>query len=140
MAGSFSLAFVGTAFADAELSRVKGNVLVNTGTGYLASVGAADLKAGTRILVSPNSSAILKFPDGCAVPLNAGIVTVGAKSPCSFKAADLPDRGEPVAPVAPVAGAGFGSGVLLAAGAGTVLLGVGIWAATKNDKNKFASP
>ena len=134
LVGAFSMAFIGSAFAGAELSAIKGQVLVNSGAGYVASSGVSDLKSGTRIMVSPNSTAVLKFSDGCSVPLNAGVVTIGSKSPCSFKAADLPDRGEPsdrgiVPPV--VGGPGISTGTLLAVGAGVGALGLGIYLVNK---------
>ncbi len=135
LAGAFSFAFIGSAFAGAELSAIKGQVLVNSGAGYVASSGASYLTPGTRIMVSPNSTAVLKFSDGCSVPLKSGVVTIGSRSPCSFKAADLPDRGEPddrrgVPPVV-----GFSTSTLLGIGAGAALLGVGVWAATRNNKS-----
>ncbi len=38
-------------------------------------------------MVAPKAGAILKFEDGCTVPVSSGkVVTIGSKSPCTFKA------------------------------------------------------
>lgn len=88
MAATLASCLAGTAaHASAQLSNVRGGVLINKGTGYTAVSNSASLKVGDRVMVNPGSSATLSFGDGCSIPVRAGaIVTIGAKSPCSFKA------------------------------------------------------
>ena len=68
--------------AMAQLSAVKGSVMVNQG-GKMVPATAGALRAGDRV-VAANGSARLAFADGCVVSLQAnGMATIGAASPCA---------------------------------------------------------
>lgn len=70
--------------AVAQLSAVKGSVMVSQGAAFAKAGAAASLKAGDRVVASGDSSAQLHYADGCVVNLAAqSVVTVGAKSPCA---------------------------------------------------------
>jgi hypothetical protein len=67
----------------AQLGAIKGSVMVSK-NGKMVSASGAILKAGDRIVTQANSSASVKFADGCVVNLKpASMITVGAKSPCA---------------------------------------------------------
>ena len=68
--------------AMAQLSAVKGSVMVNQG-GKMVPATAGALRAGDRV-VAANGSARLAYADGCVVSLQAnGMATIGAASPCA---------------------------------------------------------
>ena len=68
--------------AMAQLSAVKGSVMVNQG-GKMVPATAGALRAGDRV-VAANGSARLAYADGCVVSLSAnGMATIGAASPCA---------------------------------------------------------
>ena len=67
--------------AMAQLSAVKGSVMVNQG-GKMVPATAGALRAGDRVVVA-NGSARLAYADGCVVALQANnLATIGAASPC----------------------------------------------------------
>ena len=68
--------------AMAQLSAVKGSVMVNQGGKMVpATVGA--LRAGDRV-VAADGSARLAYADGCVTTVSAnGMATIGAASPCA---------------------------------------------------------
>lgn len=67
----------------AQLGAVKGSVMVSHGAAFAKAGAGAALKAGDRIVASDNSSAELRYADGCVVNLAPqAMATVGAKSPC----------------------------------------------------------
>jgi hypothetical protein len=106
--------------ADGTLSELKGKVLVNTGAGFV-NASEQTLKPGSRIMVSPGASARISFPDGCSVPLKPGLLTIGAKSPCTSKAQVLSG---------PALAALFGAAALI-----SVAIGV-----TTSNQGSFTSP
>lgn len=68
----------------AQLSAVKGSVMVSQGAAFAKAGAGAALKAGDRVVASDNSSAELRYADGCVVTLAPqAVATVGAKSPCA---------------------------------------------------------
>jgi hypothetical protein len=68
----------------AEVVPVKGEVLANTGTGYLAVEERMKLNEGDAVIVSPGSRGSLVYADGCAIDVVPGMIAwVGPKSPCS---------------------------------------------------------
>ena len=68
--------------AMAQLSAVKGSVMVNQG-GKMAAATAGALRAGDRVVVA-DGSARLAYADGCVVSLQAnGMATIAAASPCA---------------------------------------------------------
>ena len=63
--------------AMAQLSAVKGSVMVNQG-GKMVPATAGALRAGDRV-VAANGSASVAYADGCVVSLQAnGMATIGA--------------------------------------------------------------
>ena len=68
--------------AMAQLSAVKGSVMVNQG-GKMVPATAGALRAGDRV-VAANGSASVAYADGCVVSLQSnGMATIGAASPCA---------------------------------------------------------
>jgi hypothetical protein len=68
--------------AMAQLSAVKGSVMVNQG-GKMVPATAGALRAGDRV-VAANGSARLAYADGCVVSLQSNaMATIGAASPCA---------------------------------------------------------
>jgi hypothetical protein len=66
----------------ASLGAVQGSVMVSQ-NGKMTS-GVSALHAGDRVVAKANSSASVKFADGCVVAVKASsMLTVSAKSPCA---------------------------------------------------------
>ena len=103
-----------------SLTDVKGNVLVNTGAGYVKASGASDIGPGASVMARQGGSAVIRYADGCQVKVQPGKVSsISAVSPCSFVAADLPasgNRNDPGAPVIVAGDGGFGLGGVALAG------------------------
>ena len=128
-----ALCFSGQASAmaatEAQVSSVKGSVVVDH-DGRLTSLAPnAVLNAGDRIVSMSGAETQIKFADGCAMPVRgATVVTVGATSPCT--ASGLIKTASPME---------FGD-------AGTVLLGLlgvglvvwAVWDASGGDKDNFS--
>lgn len=68
----------------AQISAVKGAVMVNQGGAYAKATSASALAAGARVVASSDASARITYSDGCVVSIapNA-MATVGEKSPCA---------------------------------------------------------
>ncbi|MGE3644818.1 MAG: hypothetical protein AB7F96_13295 [Beijerinckiaceae bacterium] len=117
------------------MSNIQGSVLASTGAGYVQAQSGV-YTSGSRIMVGPKASAKISFKDGCTINLKPGIVTIGSKSPCVTKAQGNNDQNG--------AGGFFdGNGVWIAGAIGAGLLGIGIYAATRNgssNSNVFAPP
>lgn len=78
---------LGDAHADAELFTGSRGAMVNAGAGYRAVSGHMAVKTGYRVMVLQKSEAILRFSDGCTLPVSAGrVVTIPQNSPCGVKA------------------------------------------------------
>lgn len=68
--------------AMAQLSAVKGSVMVNQG-GKMVPATAGALRAGDRVIAA-DGSARVAYADGCVVSLQAnGMATISAASPCA---------------------------------------------------------
>ena len=68
----------------AEVVGLKGKVLVSDANKVTAAVNKSALRPGARVLAAANSSARIKYADGCIVnvaPNSAS--TIAAKSPCA---------------------------------------------------------
>lgn len=116
----------------AQLGAVKGSVMVSQ-NGKMVSASAASLKAGDRIVAQANSSATVKFADGCVVNLKAAsMVTVGAKSPCAAGAGLV--NASQANPAAWTDTFGTGWTTLDYAVLGVGVVGVG-WAVSQADAN-----
>ena len=68
----------------AQLSAVKGSVIVSQDGAYSKASDSSGLRSGARIVASADASARISYADGCVVTVapNA-MATVGDKSPCS---------------------------------------------------------
>ena len=68
----------------AQLSAVKGSVIVNQDGSYSKASDSSTLRPGARIVASSDASARISYADGCVVTVapNA-MATVGDKSPCA---------------------------------------------------------
>lgn len=67
----------------AQVSAVKGSVVVSQNGKMVDASSVTSLRAGDRV-VSKDGTASLKFADGCQVSLKPqAMVTVGAASPCA---------------------------------------------------------
>jgi hypothetical protein len=96
-----SMFVAATAVQAANLSNVSGEVLVNTGKGFVAVVEnqAVTLKPGDKILVRDNSFATVSFAK-CAVALSQPTVfTVAKSAPCE-ESASLPEQSTVISPAA----------------------------------------
>ena len=115
-----STAMLGSASAQ-SLTDVKGNVLVNQGSGYVKAASGAGLAPGDAVMARPGGSSVVRYADGCRVRVLPGkVVRVAAVSPCSGNVADL---GEPAPPPPEVVPGGF---PVLAVGGLVVLGGIGV--------------
>ena len=71
----------------AQLSAVKGSVMVNQNGSYSKAGANAALKAGSKVVASASSSAQVSYADGCVVTVAANaMATIGEKSPCASQA------------------------------------------------------
>ena len=68
----------------AQVTPIKGEVLVNTGAGYQRAEAAMELSPGDSAIAKPNAQASLRYPDGCVVDVVPGMVAwVERVSPCA---------------------------------------------------------
>jgi hypothetical protein len=73
-----------TACQAATIQSIQGEVSVNQGQGFQLIAGAAELKAGDSVIVSPGGSASVIYADGCNVALQPGaVMVIAALSPCA---------------------------------------------------------
>ena len=123
MAG-ISVLSLGLAQANAEavLSQVSGEVMVNAGNGFKTAGAATKLRLGDQVLVSPGGAAHVTLENGCAIPVSPGdIVTIAEEMACDMPGAK--GNGFAVHSQAAIgAGAGVGSA---GAGAGVGAAGAG---------------
>ena len=112
----------GAAFAQ-SVTEIKGNVRVNTGTGFVQARVTRSLAVGDRVMAQPNGSAVIQYPNGCRVPVAPGeIVTVLASPPCVAGGppiSDTPDLGGFNPAYALVGGIVVVGGVLLLVNSGS---------------------
>jgi len=118
-------------WAAVTVQPVQGEVFINHGQGYQLVTGPIQVNTGDAIMVNPNGTATVAYPDGCKVNVRPGeVTTIGPSSPCSSPyAARQPDP-----PQQPVADPPSDSTALALGAAGVALgaagLGVGIYAIT----------
>jgi hypothetical protein len=73
-----------TACRAATVQPLQGQISINQGQGFHQIDGAAELKAGDSVIVSPGGSASVSYPDGCNVGLQPGaVMVIAALSPCA---------------------------------------------------------
>jgi hypothetical protein len=76
--------FFGTATWAADVQSVQGDLSINQGRGFQAVNGRIDANVGDSLIVGPNGSAMVSYPDGCQVSVQPGAVTtIGPLSPCA---------------------------------------------------------
>jgi hypothetical protein len=111
----------------AELKDVKGNVLVSKESGLAAGSEALRLIEGTRVITTANSTVIVKYDNGCEVPLKENQrFEIETRKPCAALVAQAQSiLMEPEGAALASAGGGFVLGTALPAAAGG-LVGVGI--------------
>ena len=79
----FSL-LIGTACSAATVESFKGTLSINHGQGFEKVNGPIEANAGDTVMVSPDGSAVISYPDGCMVTIQPGAVTtIGDLSPCA---------------------------------------------------------
>ena len=103
---AFSL-MAGTACSAATIVPIKGDLSINQGQGFQKVAGLVQANPGDLVMVSPDGSAKVTYPDGCKVNLQPGVVmTITDLSPCASKSYAQQGGGNPYLPLA------FGAGVL----------------------------
>src|ERR1700761_1434624 len=117
-----------------SIGNVKGNVLVNHGTGFVAVAGATPLKIGDTVMARPGASATLNYADGCKVDVIPGaVLTLENISPCALVNAVDPNepataQNDPNTPPAtlppPIPPVYIAGGALVAVGAAGLGLGL----------------
>lgn len=119
---------IGTACMAATIEPVQGALSVNQGQGFEQVNGRIDANVGDTVMVSPNGSALISYPDGCKVNVQPGaVMTIAPISPCA-SGSYATDNGDNA-----VAGYIVGAGALAA-------VGVGIYEATQMKSAAPASP
>jgi len=120
--------FVGTACLAATVEPVQGKLSVNQGQGFEQINGRIDANVGDTVMVSPNGSAIVSYPDGCKVNVQPGAVTtIAPMSPCASGSYASDDRDNGAA--AYIIGAGAAAAV-----------GIGIYEATQTKAAASPAP
>lgn len=77
---------VATASSAATIEPIKGDLSINRGQGFQKVDGIIEAKEGDAVMVSPDGSAGVTYPDGCKVSLEPGMVmTIAALSPCASR-------------------------------------------------------
>lgn len=90
-----ALALVATSASAAKLEAIKGQVLVNHGTGYQPAAGGLELKAGDMVIASPGGSARITDGIGPAVLVQPGqVIAVSASAPDASTSAKIGDDGK----------------------------------------------
>ena len=78
----------------ASLRTAEGTVMVNQGERYVTATEGMVLSPGDRIMVMAGSKAVVRFGDGCSLPLGANVVTsIPAQSTCAGGVADVRQYG-----------------------------------------------
>jgi hypothetical protein len=124
---AMSFVLANSSFA-ATVTPIKGDVHVNTGSGFRSVSGAAEVAPGTSVMVSPNGRGEIRYSDGCKTALVPGsVAVVPPVSPCAQGQArpgdyryDSPDY------------TGY-----IVTGAAAAAVGVGIYNATRNQGNNI---
>jgi hypothetical protein len=89
----FAVAFVfATGSWAVDIQAVQGDLSINQGSGFQKVDGRIDANIGDSVMVGPDGSATVSYPDGCRVSVQPGaVMTVAPLSPCasgSFAAQD----------------------------------------------------
>jgi hypothetical protein len=81
----FAVAFLGSATVwAATIEPGQGELSINQGQGFERVDSRIDAKVGDSVMVSPNGTAVVNYPDGCQVTVQPGsVVTIAPLSPCA---------------------------------------------------------
>jgi hypothetical protein len=135
-----AMSFVlGNSSLAATVTPIKGDVHVNTGSGFRSVSGAAEVAPGTSVMVSPNGRGEIRYSDGCKRALLPGsVAVVPPVSPCAQGQASeclsapnprpVNGYGEPIGGCVDYTG-------YLALGATAAAIGVALYEATRNNGN-----
>ena len=128
---------LGTSSFAATVTPIEGTVQVNTGSGFRPVSGAAEVAAGSSVMVSPNGKGKISYSDGCKTALHPGSVAViPPVSPCAKGQALSGYGGSSCSSNAYVGGNQCDDGgIYIIGGAVAAVVGVSIWAATKSNNN-----
>jgi hypothetical protein len=113
----------------ANVQAVQGDLSINQGDGFVPINGRIDANVGDSLMVGPNGSATVSYPDGCQVNVQPGAVTT-------------------IAPISPCASGsmaqdfGFGTNLMPFVVGATlgVAVGVGFYEGLKKTNNSPSSP
>ena len=131
---------LGTSSFAATVTPIEGTLQVNTGSGFRPVSGAAEVAAGSSVMVSPNGKGKISYSDGCKTSLHPGSVAViPPVSPCAKGQALSGYDGNRDASCYSDAYIGRNrcddGGIYIIGGAVAAVVGVSIWAATKSNNN-----
>jgi len=77
----------------AEIRAVRGQILVNAGTGYRPIEGPTRLKVGDAAIAAPQGLGSVSYDDGCTIDLVPGAIAwIGTQSPCAAGEASAASR------------------------------------------------
>jgi len=121
------------AAAAQSVGNVRGSVLVNHGSGFLAITAPTPLRIGDTVMARTGGSATLVYADGCKVDVIPGtVLTLENVSPCSIVnavdpsspalAQNNPPNGNP--PPTAIPPTYFGLGAIAAVGAAGLTVGL----------------
>lgn len=75
--------------ATVKLSQVTGNVMVNDGTRFVKAASGVQIKPGTKVIASKDSTLDLIYQNGCVKQVKANtMLTVGTQADCVAKISD----------------------------------------------------
>ncbi len=75
---------VAAACSAATIEPIQGDLSVNQGQGFQKVDSRIDANVGDMVMVSPNGSATVSYPDGCHVNVQPGaVMTIAPLSPCA---------------------------------------------------------
>jgi hypothetical protein len=124
---ALSASLLGTSAFAATVTPIEGTVQVNTGSGFRPVSGAAEVSAGSSVMVSPNGKGEIRYSDGCKTAVRPGsVAVVPPVSPCAQGQALPGDRRDGYAD--------YYGGYLIGAAAAAAV-GVGIYNATRSNNN-----
>lgn len=75
--------------ATVKLSQVTGNVMVNDGTRFVKAASGVQIKPGTKVIASKDSTLDIIYQNGCVKQVKANtMLTVGTQADCVAKISD----------------------------------------------------
>jgi hypothetical protein len=109
---------------------------VNTGSGFHPVSGAAEVAAGSSVMVSPNGRGKISYSDGCKTSLHSGSVAViPPVSPCAKGQALSGYDANCYSDAYIGRNRCDDGGIYIFGGALAAVVGVSIWAETRSNNN-----